>query len=412
MGPVAIFDKSFLQGLSPDESLWFDMYFESVITPIFFVETLADLSKALKEGRTSENEVGGIANKTPEQNGYPTMHHATVCRCELAGREVVVNFKPLVPGGQLTQFGDKSGLSFGLSPEAAALQRWRERDFLTVERDFAQKWREGLAQPFDPLDADFLRWRRDDIMACRSECDAKALAQDIVNNRSLPYERMRFAFDAHGLPPAERDAVYAAYRRQRFPRLSTFAPYTAHVMEVDVFFRVATARGEIFSRRVTSNRCDIAYLFYLPFGEIFVSSDDLHRRCAPLFLKPHQRFIWGHDLKEDLKRINAHYAALPEEIRRRPVFEFGSRPPSDRTFLTTQLWDHYRPNWRDLPKLDLADPEIRARIQNIVNRDFVARKPIAIPSAISKDIEALSQQRIVRKRKGNWNQLPPDPAGL
>src|SRR5690606_27827808 len=164
----------------------------------------------------------------------------------------------------------------------------------------------------------------------------------------------------------------------------------------------------IFSQRVTSNRCDMAYLYYLPFGEIFVSTDDFHRRTAPLFLQPHQQFIWGNDLKEDLTRINAHWLALPEETRARPVYEFASRPPPDQTFLTTRLWDQYRPKWREVPKLDFANPEIRAKLQAMVDKGFVGRKPVSVSTIPADKVEALSQQRIVRKRKGDWSQLPPD----
>ena len=46
MGPIALFDKSFLQSLSVDESVWFDHFFLPVVSPLFFVETLADLAKA------------------------------------------------------------------------------------------------------------------------------------------------------------------------------------------------------------------------------------------------------------------------------------------------------------------------------------------------------------------------------
>ncbi len=42
MGPITLFDKSFLQSLSIDESVWFDNFFYSVICPIFYVETLAE----------------------------------------------------------------------------------------------------------------------------------------------------------------------------------------------------------------------------------------------------------------------------------------------------------------------------------------------------------------------------------
>jgi hypothetical protein len=45
VGPITVFDKSFLQSLTVDESVWFDRFFVGVVCPIFYVETLADLSK-------------------------------------------------------------------------------------------------------------------------------------------------------------------------------------------------------------------------------------------------------------------------------------------------------------------------------------------------------------------------------
>lgn len=45
MGPVVLFDKSFLQTLNLDESVLFDHFFHTVICPVFYVETIADLTK-------------------------------------------------------------------------------------------------------------------------------------------------------------------------------------------------------------------------------------------------------------------------------------------------------------------------------------------------------------------------------
>jgi hypothetical protein len=69
MGLIALFDKSFLQSLSVDESVWFDHFFIPNICPLFYVETLADLEKSVREGRTPEREVGRIAEKTPVMRG-------------------------------------------------------------------------------------------------------------------------------------------------------------------------------------------------------------------------------------------------------------------------------------------------------------------------------------------------------
>ncbi len=50
MGPSALFDKSFLQSLSVDESVWFDHFFSANISPLFYIETLADLDKEMSRG--------------------------------------------------------------------------------------------------------------------------------------------------------------------------------------------------------------------------------------------------------------------------------------------------------------------------------------------------------------------------
>lgn len=44
MGPLALFDKSYLEGLNPDEAVWFDHFFLANVCPMFYVETQSDLA--------------------------------------------------------------------------------------------------------------------------------------------------------------------------------------------------------------------------------------------------------------------------------------------------------------------------------------------------------------------------------
>jgi len=81
---------------------------------------------------------------------------------------------------------------------------------------------------------------------------------------------------------------------------------------------------------------DIAYLYYLPFCMIFTSGDSLHRRITPLFLRNDQEFLWAPDLKADLSRLDAHYAALPDEVKAQGVAVFAPCPPPDGDYLTTK----------------------------------------------------------------------------
>ena len=89
MGPNLIFDKSFLQSLNLDEANWLDMFFTTNITPLFFIETLADLEKEVHKGRTPEQVVGNLATKTPDWYAHPNVHHGTLLVGELTGKETI-----------------------------------------------------------------------------------------------------------------------------------------------------------------------------------------------------------------------------------------------------------------------------------------------------------------------------------
>jgi hypothetical protein len=86
---------------------------------------------------------------------------------------------------------------------------------------------------------------------------------------------------------------------------------------------------------------------------VFTSSDKLHDRVVPLFLKPDQTYVQGHLLKADLKRIDEYFSALPEEVKRRGIMKFAHYPPDEKTLLVTQLWDKYLPKWRENTKKEL-----------------------------------------------------------
>lgn len=64
LGPILIFDKSTLQSLNPDEAMWLDNFFLTNITPLFFIEMLADLEKEVRSGRTP----------TADRESSPSVH--------------------------------------------------------------------------------------------------------------------------------------------------------------------------------------------------------------------------------------------------------------------------------------------------------------------------------------------------
>lgn len=193
------------------------------------------------------------------------------------------------------------------------------------------------------------------------------------------------------------------------PPLVEYAPYAAYVLTVEIFLQIALSAHLISSER-PSNRVDIAYLFYLPFCMMFVSYDRLHRKCAPLFLRKNQSFIWGQDLKEGLCQVDGHYSKRPDSVKERGVMSFAGAPPKDGNFYVAQLWDRHLPGWRGRKEIDLSDKPLRnSKLAEEVIR--MADAPTISPNEIDfdpSDTDSLTLKRLVRKNKGSWYQVPKD----
>src|SRR5215217_7953617 len=128
-----------------DEAVWFDAFFYANVVPVFYVETLADLEKEVADGKTPEDLVGMLADKTP-YNAVSNVHHRQLVLAELVGetfQTAMTLGQPVIGAGDTREATDGSvGLHVDEFPEAAALLRWRNRDFLEIERAVAKSWRE------------------------------------------------------------------------------------------------------------------------------------------------------------------------------------------------------------------------------------------------------------------------------
>ena len=407
MGPTTLFDKSFLQSLSVDESVWFDNFFISVICPIFYVETLADLKKT-NPRRDPEEEVRIIADKFPEMHCAPTPHHWEMVIGNLLGEHVPFTGQIPIPGGRPVKFDGHKGVVHDPSPEAEVFRRWQLREFKAIEHEFASIWRRNLESFNMNGVADEFRQIGISAQSCKSLSDAKSMADAFVNATGQTSEIMKLAFLFCYIPDTFREQVLTRWSLFNCPPLSTYAPYAIYVLAVEVFFLISLAANRI-SPYKPSNRLDIAYLYYLPFCQVFVSSDKLHRQCAPHFLREDQSFIWGQDLKRDLAVLEKYYSALPESEKEEGLMHFASYPPTEIESTVSQAWDRHLPIWREHAKeppikLD-PNPEFVKKLTNLT------KAPSLQPSAINlapEEIGLMSIGHNVSQKKGNWWQLPRD----
>jgi hypothetical protein len=277
LGPSLIFDKSSLESLNLDEAVLMDNFYMSTITPLFFVECLADLEKQIRKSKsTPEQLVGSLADRTPESQSYPNIHHITVLNAELSRQFDLTKVfgRVLLAGGQPVQLGDNKGFVVMRSPEAEALERWTRREFLEIERNLARAWRKALtAVDFDNMVktvmAELGHWRKPNSLT-----DAKHLADTIIDYMD-PEWLLRFGTNLLGVPEAT-EWVIADWINRRRPPLRVHVPYFIFVLTINIFFCLILPT-QLLKNVKSSHQVDLAYLYYLPFCSVFTSKETLHK---------------------------------------------------------------------------------------------------------------------------------------
>src|SRR5208283_569060 len=197
-----LFDKSFLQALSFDESVWFDHFYKPVVCPIFYVETLADLALKDLTNRTPEREVQIIADKFPDHNGTPCADHRTMLAGDLLGNPVPLDGRIPISGGRAVRSEGATGVVFDEAPEATTFNRWRNGEFSEIERTYAAGLRQSLAE----LDLSKVAETMQSLGVNRKTVPnlqaAKVEAEGLVTGHDRRAERLYLALRVLGIPVA------------------------------------------------------------------------------------------------------------------------------------------------------------------------------------------------------------------
>ena len=404
MGPITLFDKSFLESLNPDEAAVFGQLFLPVIAPVFLWETRADLKKAGRGERTAQELVENLSYKTPAMSGQVTTDHGTCCAMDLLGYSFPMDGRPVVPGGKPTLVDGRRGVFFTEAPELAAFARWTDGRFGELEHKLASEWRLNLGN----LDLKEISKRYAALCGPRPTPktleEAYDIACEVIDTPGQNYRGLSLLLRAHVETPLHAP-ILTRWRRAGAPVLGVYASYARYLLLVDLTFYLAVSAGLVTPKG--SNRADCFYLYYLPFCMIFSSTDRLHARLAPFFLRDNQEFVPGPALKADLKRIVEAHAHMSEADLERGLPSILNRPPNIST-TANELWDRFLPTWRSRearPKSDeKADRELVARLNAEVTAMKSAR-PMRRQLA-SDDLDRVVIERHIRPRMGRWWLLP------
>jgi hypothetical protein len=156
---------------------------------------------------------------------------------------------------------------------------------------------------------------------------------------------------------------------------------------------------------------DIAYLYYLPFCTLFVSSDKLHRQCAPLFMRTKQEFVWGLDLKADLSNLNIYFSGLPEELKQQGIYKFANRLPAESKGLIRKLFERHTPNLLKTPEAveqEKIDKNAHKKLLDDMQLWESAPTMATADQESTGELETIIIKRAISRNRGSWVQIGPE----
>lgn len=212
------------------------------------------------------------------------------------------------------------------------------------------------------------------------------------------------ACDILVIPDKARPAIIKRWQKDWIP-FNKFAPYAAYILKIDLFFYVSMMLG-LESKERPSHKIDLAYLYYLPFCNVFVSNDKLHSRIAPLFMEHGQVYVKGEEFKSGLKKVDEYFSQLPDDIKEQGVMKFATYPPRDVQTSIGDIWDKVFRKWRthaeeyekkrDLP----PDKNLAEHLKNVDKESIPIRKQIT-----SDQADHVQEKCIRISKQINFNQL-------
>lgn len=407
MGPTIIFDKSTLQSISIDESVFLQQFFLTNLTPLFYVETLGDLDlEKHKSGKPIIDVISELSAKVPSTGIFPNVHHARLLVGNLIGLPVEMDGRTIRDGGQEKIDPEGNiGIHYSESPEEIALRRWNKKEYSEIEQLFSGEWRRTLSN----ISFDIVLAIVKNIAPINKEFKNPSQIKDFVDKyvKSNEKELLYLAFELLGLPEKYYHQAQKRWNQSSTLSFEEFAPYTAFALKVDLFFYLNMLKG-FESKERSSHIVDLSYLYYLPFCNVFVSNDKLHKRIAPFFIRKNQIFVDGRDFKKGLGELDKYYTPFIDEIAEKGMMGFASQPPTDLNNKITEIWDGIFPNWRKSTsnkKIISPKPEEDKRLVEYLQK--VQKESKALPhSTPSDEVHHVIMTHKVKVQKGKWRILP------
>lgn len=340
-----IIDKSTFQSLSFDELYRLSCYYKHIITPVLTMEILGDLKKEVQEGKAPSSErVKDFANKLFPMETIVNSHYKNIIKGELLGNPISLDGRPHVDINKaVTSESGMKGFLIDESEEEKSIYKWKEGNFSDADHELSALWRMTTTQE-DLLERLKKTLKSDVSPKFANFKELDKFVYEVLDDPHIQEFLLINLLENYEIDARESVLIFGRWHQLGKPLIREFAPYSFHCLRVDALFLFGLISDLIGTR--PTNRVDLEYLYYLPFGHVFTSNDKVHKNLVPLLLRDDQKFIAGPDLKQDLKNIVGYLNNLEIDERRK----YKNVPPIIESSFTFQLWKEFfnypiKSNW-------------------------------------------------------------------
>jgi hypothetical protein len=335
MGPAILVDKSTFQSLSKKEVFFLQQYYHVVYCSTLFYETLADLAKC-SDIEAGKKEVSKISYKINGMDTCFTTEFRELLTAELFGYEIKMDGRPILSRGKdiVDEEGNR-GVFFDEPPEYEALRKWTEGEYSEAEKQIAENWRNSTKN----ITLDKAKNQSDSFKKIKNMDELKKFTTEILENPEIQLDLLQLTLKGITFSQDIRDKVCKRWLDCGMPLMKNYAPYAYYYLLVNLTFYFGVSRN-LLSDRLT-NIVDLEYVCYLPFCKVFTSSDKFLRGFSKPFLTEGQTFIWGEDLKSDLKAFCDYWEEKGNDERFRYQQDYGNYPPDIPGSLTCSIWQKW-----------------------------------------------------------------------
>lgn len=360
MGPAILIDKSAFQSFSEKEVFYLQSYYHVVYCPTLFFEILADLRKCEDE-EASKEEIRKVSYKINAHSTCFTADLRNLLINDLLGYHLAMDGRPVLAGGKEVVDGKgKRAMYFDEQSEYVALRRWTAGEFSEAEGMWAKNWRSSIGD----VDLDIAKINAKYMQQLSDITELRQYTSNVIEQQEYQDDFLRLLLNRVGLDQKIRDRVFDRWMKHGMPKIKDFAPYAYYCLTVYLSFYNGIAKNLIGTK--STNLIDLEYILYMPFCRVFASTDKFHRDFSPLFLEEDRDFVWGNDLKNDLKSFCEYWEERGDSKRMDYKKEYGDYPPEIPGSLTCELWrKHFGERSKRFGQIEVT-PEREAEILKMV----------------------------------------------